>query len=486
MRLTNIEIKNFRAFPKSYQIDLYNAGKNLLVYGENGSGKSSLYLALKYFFESGVDADKEENKNTEFENHQNIFTEDPGYVKLCFRSESRLEKDTYEWSRDTKETTDELIIEVSKAKGFLDYKSLLETHYIHRESETVNLFNLLVKTLLADTANPLTNRTLADDWSEIQPPYPRRRDAKNKIADLERRIVNFNRELANRLTELTPKVSEILEKFGYNIEPNFDFQGVTYNQNKKELENQEILLEVDFFNENIRSHHLFLNEAKLSAIAISVYLSSILLLPDPKSGLRILALDDVLIGLDMSNRFPVLDILEEYFKDYQIFLTTYDKAWYEIAKQRTDQKDWKYTEFYFKATTEYEIPVCKEDIPYLGKAREYLDANDYKACAIYVRTAFEEIIKRFCDKRNLKVRYCENPKELTTKDFWEVITTQEKRSPIYPEQNILLLDQKLVDEIESAQKFILNELSHATFVNIYRKELEDAIDAVEQLEAALA
>lgn len=54
MKITNIEIKNFKAFPKSYQIDLYNAGKNLIVYGENGSGKSSLYLALKYFFESGL------------------------------------------------------------------------------------------------------------------------------------------------------------------------------------------------------------------------------------------------------------------------------------------------------------------------------------------------------------------------------------------------------------------------------------------------
>ena len=40
--------------------------------------------------------------------------------------------------------------------------------------------------------------------------------------------------------------------------------------------------------------------------------------------------------------------------------------------------------------------------------------------------------------------------------------------------------------IEWGRKFILNELSHATFANIYRKELEDAIEAVEQLENALA
>ena len=37
MRITKIEIKNFRAFPDTYQIDLHKAGKNLIVYGENGS-----------------------------------------------------------------------------------------------------------------------------------------------------------------------------------------------------------------------------------------------------------------------------------------------------------------------------------------------------------------------------------------------------------------------------------------------------------------
>ena len=40
------------------------------------------------------------------------------------------------------------------------------------------------------------------------------------------------------------------------------------------------------------------------------------------------------------------------------------------------------------ATDAYEIPVCTEDAPYLEKAKEYLDENDYKACAVYVRTCF--------------------------------------------------------------------------------------------------
>ena len=479
MKITNIEIKNFRAFPQTYHINLHNAGKNLLVYGENGSGKSSLYLALKYFLESSVPENSEDNRDRAFETHQNIFTEDPGHIKLRFLSEPQREKNTYEWSRDVKEITDELISETSKAKGFLDYKSLLETHYLHRENETVNLFDLLVKTLLANTINPRTDRPLTADWNAIQPPFPRR-GAKHQIADLERQIVNFNRELTNRLAELSPKVSEILNKFGYKVALDFDFQGVTYNQGDKTLDNREILLKVEFFDTGIPSHHRFLNEAKLSAIAIAIYLSSILCLPEPRGGMKILALDDVLIGLDMSNRLPVLDILDEYFSDYQIFLTTYDKAWYEIAKLRTEQKDWKYAEFYFGETDEYEVPIYVEDKAYLEKAREYLDANDYKACAIYVRTAFEAAIKQYCEKKDLAIKYRENPKDLRSEDFWVPIKMETD------EAGDLLLDLRVVDKIELARKFILNELSHATFVNIYKKELEDAIDAVAELEDALA
>lgn len=37
-------------------------------------------------------------------------------------------------------------------------------------------------------------------------------------------------------------------------------------------------------------------------------------------------LDDVLIGLDMSDRMPVLDILRQRFADWRIILLTHDKG----------------------------------------------------------------------------------------------------------------------------------------------------------------
>ena len=464
MKITKIEIKNFRAFYGTYQINLHKAGKNLLVYGENGSGKSSLYFALKRFLES------DDNASPSFQNDRNIFIEDAGYIKLGLRANQWSRLETYEWSESVRETNDELIIEASRAKGFLDYKSLLETHYVHRESNTVNVFNLLVKTLLANTVN-IEGRRLADDWSDIQSPYPRR-NATSQIATLEERIESFNIELANRLAELQPKASEILTKFEYNVAINFDFPGVKYNDKTKKLDNQQILLTADLSGRNIPRHHLFLNEARLSAIAIAICFSSILI--QPESRLKVLALDDVLIGLDMSNRLPVLDILDEYFPEHQIFLTTYDKAWYEIVKQWPSNAKWKCVEFYSSETDEFEIPVYVENKAYLEKAKDYFTANDYKACVIYLRTAFEAAIKKFCEKRNLRVRYSENPKNLTGKDFW---------TPIKDDTSFL--DQSLINEIELYRSIILNPLSHARTVTVVKKEISDAIEAVAKLEDKL-
>ncbi len=474
MRITEINIKNFRAFYGLYQIKLDKFGKNLLIYGENGSGKSSLYLALKLFLESAV------NKNHQFKDHQNIFIKDSysSYIKLCLRADSRSKQYTYEWSKTAKETDDPLIIDASKTKGFLDYKTLLATHYTQREEEerAVNVFNLLVKTLLANTINDVTEQSFADDWADIQETNPRR-NAIRQIEALEDRVQNFNNGLAGKLEELRMKASEILSKFDdYNVILDFNFQGITYNRSNKRLDNQQIFLTVKFFDRDIPLPHHFLNEAKLSAIALAISFSSFLL--QPESDLKILALDDVLIGLDMSNRLPVIDIIKEYFSDYQIFLMTYDRAWYEIVRQRTAGSEWKYAEFYFSKTDEYEIPIYAEDQPYLERAKKYFEANDYKACVIYLRTAFEAAIKRFCEKMNLQVKYRNNPKHLTSEDFWKPIKNGKAK-------DVPFLEQELIDEVEMYRNFILNPLSHSRIVTTIKKEISQAIKTIENLEAKL-
>ena len=120
-----------------------------------------------------------------------------------------------------------------------------------------------------------------------------------------------------------------------------------------------------------------------------------------------------------------------------------------------------------------------EDKAYLEKAKEYFAANDYKACVIYLRTTFEAAIKKFCEKRNLQVKYRENPKDLTSEDFWIPIKKGK------PSDGTPFLEKKLINEIELYRSIILNPLSHARIVPVVKREISEAIKAVEKLEDKL-
>ena len=486
VKITKIEIKNFKAFRGPDIIDLGKKGQNLLLYGGNGSGKTSLYEALKFFLESS------EGRH-QFADHRNIFTDetDKGYIKLHFTPDANLNKEVYEWSENIQNDTKiQPIIDASKAKGFLDYKDLLKTNYLHHGKNDVNVFDLLINTLFKNVVNDqaVPTRSFFDQWSDILDVRSSIQETTQEIEDLNAQIDSFNIGLANQLVELQKRTSEILRKFGYKdtvVALDFGFQGIEYSQENAMLNYQNIALKVNFHDQNIPAHHRFLNEAKLSAIALSIFLAGFQL--QPPSDLKILVIDDALIGLDMSNRLPLIDILDERdFAKYQIILMTYDRTFYEMVKKRkSEDKNWKAAELYCGKVDGYEIPIYVEDKTYLERAKEYLDANDYKACAVYVRTAYEATIKGYCEKNNIGVKYREDVNELNSNDFWTVI--RDKKIPNSKggrEKRLLKL--ALVKKIELARKFILNPLSHTNIVNIPKKELEDAIEAVEWLEDALA
>ena len=86
----------------------------------------------------------------------------------------------------------------------------------------------------------------------------------------------------------------------------------------------------------------FFNEAKLTAIALSVRFA-LLNLDNPDDGC-FLALDDMLISLDMSNRMKVVKyLLEVVVNKYKIYLFTHDRSLFELTKEIVKAKDSEYT-----------------------------------------------------------------------------------------------------------------------------------------------
>jgi hypothetical protein len=216
-----------------------------------------------------------------------------------------------------------------------------------------------------------------------------------------------------------------------------------------------------------------LNEARLSAIAISIYLGMI---KRHIQGIpcKILFLDDIFIGLDIANRLPLLNILKSEFPDYQIFITTYDKPWYEYAKSYLEgAENWKTLEFYAQETKEgFEIPLVNDDSDFLQKAERYCTECDYKAAAVYTRSAFEKTLRKYCQDKKKKIIFKSRLKDYTTEDFWHVVKED--------------VDYSIQAEIEKYRTLVLNPFSHYnTERHEIKTELKDAIKAVKSLKIEL-
>jgi len=467
VRITKITIKDFYAFKDECVIELPK--RNLLLYGENGSGKSSLYQALNLFFAPA----------TPFGDHKNIFvTTDEGFVKLEIGDGTNPTK-TYEWEATTHPFTETLIAEASKTKGFLDYRSLLETHFVHRRTDSVNIFDLLVNNLLANIENPDTHRPFREDWDSIQRLLIRKK-YKSLIDEINHLLSDFNVGLHVRLIELEAKANEILRLFEQNVSVELSLaeDGLIFDSASKKIEQQDIILTVDYYGKRIQNHHHFLNEARLSAIAISIYLGALLL--NPQSRLRVLFFDDVLIGLDMSNRLPLLDILNQFFPDWQVILATYDRVWFDMVWQRVMHSGtWERGELYCCRDNECDVPVYKGNTEYLVVAQQHLDKGDLKAAAIYIRSAYEAAIKDFCDRCHLLVPYFKNMEKQKSNDFWQVVKKQKLKT------GGALLSTSVVKDVEFFRSTIMNQLSHTAPINLVRKEVEEAHKAVRALQETL-
>ncbi len=83
MKIQSVEITNYKAFFGTHKLKF--GGKNVFIYGENGSGKSSLYYALKDFFQSSAE-------EINFTALENIFIEESdqgsGKIKVTLKPNS--------------------------------------------------------------------------------------------------------------------------------------------------------------------------------------------------------------------------------------------------------------------------------------------------------------------------------------------------------------------------------------------------------------
>ncbi|HPS31191.1 MAG TPA: ATP-binding protein [bacterium] len=433
VKLEKIKISNYRFFHGTHEFEFKS--KNVLMYGENGSGKSTIYKALELLTKSDIKKELIENKC--------VFCGDEEVEIEYFFNNNK----SFPLSVDNFEILDEMSFasKITVYKPLLDYKKLLKIHYSEKsQAESINVFGLM-EYLLADY--PVGKGTLKDLMTGDPDVYF------NTLKDV----------LSNHIIE---NVRNFLSIFTKELE----LKEFKFSKKMTEDRKTETLINMDLFfrtEHNItEKYHLFLNESKLTALAISVYFAVIKKMSAliDENSLKILVLDDLLIGLDMDNRLKLLDLLKNHFEEFQIFFFTHDKELFEIYKGKMD---WEKFELFLDDSGDFPSAIVKKGGSNIEKAKKFYSDKNYECCGLFLRKEFEKTLKSFIPPEEQLDKNC---KEL---DLSGMIDKAIQKA----EGDAKTILQKLHND----RKHLLNPLSHLDLRNIYSGELLSAMVDMEKL-----
>ncbi len=184
----------------------------MLVFGENGSGKSSVLVALREFFNRVAGPPT-------FDNFRNVFTRDPvgqpltsGRVCMEFDDSSGLH--TWDIVRDVRPISAPAVAEAALRFGSVDYRDMLKTSFVHATGYP-NLFGLLVNGVLARMPVTVAGRqtTLGDVAEDMRQAKPCGHYAR-VLRKADAACLALNTALVNHIPPLAAAANQILSAFG--------------------------------------------------------------------------------------------------------------------------------------------------------------------------------------------------------------------------------------------------------------------------------
>ncbi len=214
---------------------------------------------------------------------------------------------------------------------------------------------------------------------------------------------DFNTEFAAAVDALTPIAQELLKDLLGDaiVLDQLEYGTVRYAnaQQRRDRVFDGRLLQpgITYRTHGLQQPQFFLNEARQSALALAIYLAARLACTQTAAddAPKLIVLDDLLIGVDQSNRLPVLDLLMTRIPDWQIVLLTHDRVWFEMARAHLDPKtDWAYLELHDAPTSaSSSMPVVRHlgpdaAIAALDQADDFCENGHIAAAATLCANGF--------------------------------------------------------------------------------------------------
>ena len=488
------------------------------MYGENGSGKSSIYYALHCMFQAPLKPDAGKKyfdpaSEQHLKNLNNLDADSKIWIDFDGRHPFiyNIDKEGYQFTLLGGKHP--LPAQINGC--FVNHQFLF--HFFNfRNSQRINLFPVFIKDILPFCKDDNTGLHIGEMYDEITASIIKK--GRHIHPDYISNIEYFNKAVKKVVEDIniyaSDRYNESFKDEGDNelvirlrYDSNFDkpeddtneywlkydniIELVKENGEIKERKSSYKKLNEPFIGLEISERlpnghlrkivkpHTYFNEAKLTAIALSVRFA-LLNIEKPADG-RFLALDDMLISLDMSNRAKVVDFLLKISDKYKIYLFTHDRAFFEHFKERiyfankskgvAKEDGWLFKELY-KDDTPTNNPKDFNSESDIARARKHYQEFDYPAAANYLRKAVEAMVNEVfppkLSKQNdgAKHERLRNVLEISF-DFFSKI------------QGFDLAD---LSRLIANLNLLMNPLSHkSTETNVYKIELKEIFAIIERL-----
>lgn len=549
--IKEIALSNFKSFYDESTMSLN--GKHLLLYGENGSGKSSIYWALYTLLQSATKTNSQickyftPNNNEHLINHHFLKEHssfaidgdgqitDPqtignnSFVEIALQDNTSIVIDSSGLSI-FRSSDSEILNNFNRYSDFIAHR-LLTNFYNFRNSKEINLWEVFVRDIFPFLLTNLGsgNETLGQILKGIESTKPFYGFSGNRFSirtrrsserqNYEARIAVLNQNINDWIAEINRLVNdfynthfrengdvELRIELEYSNELRFGdiVQKHSYNNrlyqtySKKHIDLNEPLIKLKVWHKDnnnnwiaVQRPQTYFNEAKLTQIALSVRFSLLDNSIRPPFPGQFLALDDLLISLDMSNRDKVLDIiLREFAPKYKIYLFTHERSFFNLIKRRIeyqyDKDDWVFSEAYMQNKKVSKSDGTLVDLPttniytsntFLSQAIFHQNnfPPDYPASVNYLRKEIEDILTNYLPKEVIKNQ--DGTNKIKLNDF---INSAIK---FY---NSLNLDITLLNKVNEFVPVMLNPLSHKDLSSeVYKVEIDKIIELSKFLKTEL-
>lgn len=518
-RISQIEMKNFKFFKDAFTLKVDR--KNVLLYGENGSGKSSIYWSVFTHFQAYAKAQAEAQKYFTAHHSQNLrnrFVADneTSYITISFdngEGETKVIKDSNVDYYPSNADTLRFMRGAAMSSDFLNYK-LLSCLFDFRNSEENQVFSIFEKEVLPniDLSQPYskidgtpTNILNAGEWWKyINKVYktegliPRNTKIFSSFnrgtiqyKTYQNRISLFNNLLNEKLQMLVMRANAIINSvFHIQAELLLTMRGAVFNKNigyrkySAALERPKIYLRAKMTspslvdNTTIEHPRSFFNEAKITCMALALRLAILEDHATTDEFPSVLLIDDLLVNLDMPFRRMVIKQLLTYTHRFQTFIFTHDRAFFHLVRSEIELSgnttEWNALDLFAKENAGgCENPVLVDEKNHIEKARYHLQKLEIPAAVNVLRKAAEKALKDI----------------LTPNDLLQIILNQgfcnlnQMIGAFRANYAKVLGLESLAAHLQNDRKLLLNPFSHDDIETpFYRGELEQTIEDVALLE----